>query len=215
MANKPVKKDNSKMKIILLIVIMVAFGFVFVFVTLPSFGVDIFPKSTPQSTNQNVNQTSVQQALTINIKAVDTARLTKAMQDYQDEATNLSLYPDIFVPFVVELEKRQDLEEMILVDSSQVTEYPNVSFLGYIRDENKDKWAWLKFREEPNKIHLLKLNSHLPGMTDIQIIEINEVGLLLYKYPKLDGNETAPQLFRIIASPFAQIKSSNLFIKTE
>ncbi len=219
------KKSDSakkqKIKLLVLIAILVGTIFLFVFVTLPSMGINIFggsapsaSNSKPSTTNTNISNSKPLSGTLVssaNISQVDKNLLSTVLDEIKKDKEQKSYDDEVFSPYYLKIEDSEEVGKLLTSDREGITDFEAADFVSYFKDYSGEKKAWIRMRDIGDKIFELKVNSFLPDYSDMQVLDINSIGILIYKYPKLSsGTEKGigPKLYRIVAQPYKETKFS-------
>lgn len=203
------KKDNTKIKIIALAGILVAVLLVMVFFTLPSLGIELFPKTAGTTTRLATVQTTVAfPTPTFPVqKGVDPLLVQKSLFAFDKPKTSVSFGVDTLAPLVIRLDNPEEIRRLLTSRTGSVAEVPETTFMTYFEDKKGEKTAWVRIRSKANQMVELKVNGLVPGYPDMQVVDINEMGVLIYRYPDLRkrAEDQGPQLYRVLAKPYQEI----------
>lgn len=214
MAKKTTDPKKKKIiQIVLLVAVLAAFALLVIFVTLPAMGIELFggkkitqsparPATTNVSTTSQPNQTVTTAAPSINERYLE-----KVLEDLSKEDDTTYFESEAFKPYVFVFENEEQVED-ILMNSTNIMEFREGTFMSYFLTEDEEKTAWIKTSSEPNKVYELKINSVVPNVPyPLQVIEITQMGVLLYRYPdeKEQEQKATPRLYRLLARPFIEI----------
>lgn len=217
------KKSDSakkqKIKLLVLIAILVGTIFLFVFVTLPSMGINIFGGSAPSASNSKPSTTDINNSKPLsgtlvssaNISQVDKNLLSTVLDEIKKDREQKSYDDEVFSPYYLKIEDSEEVGKLLTSDREGITDFEAADFVSYFKDYSGEKKAWIRMRDIGDKIFELKVNSFLPDYSDMQVLDINSIGILIYKYPKLSsGTEKGigPKLYRIVAQPYKETKFS-------
>jgi len=223
MAKKNVDPKKKKIiQIVLLLSVLAAFAFLLIFVTLPAMGIELFGgrKTTraPARTTTSTVSTTAQPGPSAQPKktTVDEKYLSKVIEELtQQRQENENYESEAFKPYIFNFEDEEEVKN-ILINSTNIIEFREGTFMSYFLTENDEKTAWIKTSVEPNKVYELTINSIVPNVPyPLQVIEITPMGILLYRYPdEQEQEETAtPRLYRLSAKPFIEIDELKTEIK--
>lgn len=218
--NKKSGSNNQKIKLIILIAILLGTVCLFLFVTLPSMGINIFGggNSTSSSTSSpgntvvpvtssninNINGNSVSNPLS-GSTSVDKNLLGNVLDNLKKIKEYYSYNEEVFSPYYLKIENKEEVGNLLTSEEEGITNFEAANFISYFKDENGDKKAWIRMKSQGDKVYELKVNSYIPFYPDMQVLDINNIGILIYKYPKLSSETEkgiGPKLYRIVADPY-------------
>ncbi|HPE67809.1 MAG TPA: hypothetical protein P5560_00445 [Thermotogota bacterium] len=221
------KKKNAKkgqssqlVRIVALVVIVGIFGAVVVFYTLPQLGINLFgggkkPASTSTRTvSTRTTTTTVKPPETKPVSGVDPQAEKTILQNVKEAiasagpSAQLSYSQDLFEPFLIQLENREEVERLLFSTGEGIQTLADTTFVSFFDGGTEpETMAWVRMRRYQNQIIELKTNDLLPGTDDMQVLDISQQGILIYKYPEVneEGAATKPQLYRVLAKPFEEM----------
>jgi len=102
------------------------------------------------------------------------------------------------------LDNPEEIRRLLTSKTPGLATFPEIVYLSCFTDRSGDKTGWIRSRERENEIIEIKVNHPLPGYPDTQIIDINEVGILIYRYPDVNKKpeDQNPQLYRILSRAY-------------
>src|SRR6056297_92726 len=218
------KTDPKKKKIIqivLLLSVLAAFAVLLIFVTLPALGIDLFGGRKTTRTSSRPATTAVSQTsptsptVTVKEPTIDEKYLTKIIENFSKEEDNDYYESEAFKPYIFNFTDEEQVKD-ILLNSTNIIEFRDGTFMSYFLTEDDVKTAWIKTSVEPNKVYELNINSVVPNVPyPLQVIEITPMGILLYRYPdeREQEEKATPRLYRILARPFIEIAELKTEIK--
>jgi hypothetical protein len=208
------KKENPMVKVIILVVILVAVGLVLIFFTLPALGVNLFSKKATvrPATNpvipitQGTTGPYTSPVLSMQI-SVETALVKQSISDLSAPKKSTEFDSQIITPYIYKLDNPEEIRRLLTSKNSGVAEVPEITFISCFVDKNGEKTGWIRIRSVVNEIIEIKVNAQLPGYPDTQIIDINEMGVLVYRYPDVNkkAEEQKPQLLRILSKAYRDV----------
>ncbi|HPF16980.1 MAG TPA: hypothetical protein P5107_10645 [Thermotogota bacterium] len=214
MAKKSADPKKKKIiQIVLLLVLLAAFALLVIFVTLPAMGIELFGgKKTVQTAPRPVTTSAVtggqpNQVVASTESSVDERYFEKLLENLTKEDNTAYYESEAFKPYIFAFENEEQVED-ILMNSTNIMEFREGTFMSYFLTEDEEKTAWIKTSSEPNKVYELKINSIVPNVPyPLQVIEITQMGILLYRYPdeKEQEQKATPRLYRLLARPFIEI----------
>ncbi len=218
------KVDPKKKKIIqivLLLSVLAAFAALLIFVTLPALGIELFggkktTRTAVRSTPASVTGT-VQTSPSVQVKepTLDEKYLTKVVENLSRDEDTKNYESEAFEPYIFNFEDEEQVKD-ILINSTKIMEFRDGTFMSYFLTEDDQKTAWIKTSAEPNKVYELTINSVVPNVPyPLQVIEITQMGILLYRYPDEQEQEekATPRLYRLLAKPYIEIAELKTEIK--
>ncbi len=205
------KKENKALKLIILIVILVAVALVMVFFTLPSLGINLFgskPKPAPAATPVRATTTVTTNPYTgapVSVQiSVDAALVRQSVNELSQPEKKTQFDAEIVTPYVFRLDNPEEVRRLLSSQNTGVATFPEIVYLNCFTDRSGEKTGWVRSRSRANEIIEIKVNSPLPGYPDTQIIDINDIGVLIYRYPDVNKKpeEQNPQLYRILSQTY-------------
>ena len=205
------KKENKKLKIVALIVILCAVMVVMVFYTLPTLGINLFPtNSKPKAAVAPVRPvgavtTSPSAGAPVPVQpGVDAALIRQSVSELSQVDKSTRYDSEIILPYLLSLDNPEEIRRLLTSKTPGLATFPEIVYLSCFTDRSGDKTGWIRSRERENEIIEIKVNHPLPGYPDTQIIDINEVGILIYRYPDVNKKpeDQNPQLYRILSRAY-------------